>query len=194
MKTIERIAPAGYLTCYLKGVDTVVFYRVLPDGHVCAAGYAGRATNPTFNYSFRTAARFAEYLREFRDGRLQSIARKAERKATRDAFVHNLAIGDVLKSSWGYEQTNVDYYEVTKVCGKHVEVKSIGKHYEETAGNMSGRCYPLPGTTTGEATRHLVGSGNSIKVRKWGCYASKITPRVIAGAKIYDSAYESHYA
>ena len=28
-----------------------------------------------------------------------------------------LKVGDVLRSSWGYDQTNVDYYEVVELVG-----------------------------------------------------------------------------
>lgn len=36
-------------------------------------------------------------------------------------------VGDVLESSWGYEQTNVDFYQVTAVTKASVRIRKIGK-------------------------------------------------------------------
>lgn len=175
----------------VKDVDTVIYYTV-NGNRIHGIGYAGRALRPTFNYSFRSSEQFAKYIKEFRDGRLKTLAFKAEMQAKRKAFVHSLAVGDVLRSSWGYDQTNVDFYEVTKVIGKQVEIRSIGKEYKET-GFMCGQSIPAPGKFTGDAFRCLVGQGNSVKVSSCA-HASKIEPKTLGGAKVYDSSYESHYA
>ena len=38
----------------------------------------------------------------------------------------NVKIGDIFYSSWGYDQTNIDYYMVTKIIGKtFVEIQKI---------------------------------------------------------------------
>jgi len=34
-------------------------------------------------------------------------------------------IGDVICNSWGYEQTNIDFYQVVKVGNKTIEIKKI---------------------------------------------------------------------
>lgn len=39
--------------------------------------------------------------------------------------MHDLEIGDVLYASWGYDQTNIQYYEVVKVTPKTVSVLEI---------------------------------------------------------------------
>lgn len=36
---------------------------------------------------------------------------------------HGLMIGDILAHSWGWEQTNIDFYEVVRVMPKSVEIK-----------------------------------------------------------------------
>ena len=32
---------------------------------------------------------------------------------------HSLKVGDILYASWGYDQTNIDYFKVDKLMGKH---------------------------------------------------------------------------
>lgn len=38
-------------------------------------------------------------------------------------------VGDILYSSWGYDQTNIDFYQVTAVSGSSATVREIAKNY-----------------------------------------------------------------
>ncbi len=49
-------------------------------------------------------------------------ARAAEQKAVKNPFV----VGSIFENSWGYEQTNVDYYQVVRVTPRGVYVRPIG--------------------------------------------------------------------
>ena len=50
-------------------------------------------------------------------------------------------IGDVLSYSWGYDQTNIEWYKVTKVTPASVQLVRVAGKYEET-GFMSGTTVP----------------------------------------------------
>lgn len=43
-------------------------------------------------------------------------------------------VGDVLVSSWGYEQTNIDYYQVVSVTAKNVKIQKMSKTYLPAQG------------------------------------------------------------
>lgn len=43
---------------------------------------------------------------------------KAPAKSKTKETVHSLKVGDILSASWGYEQTNVDFYQVIALKGK----------------------------------------------------------------------------
>lgn len=43
-------------------------------------------------------------------------------------------IGDILYSSWGYDQTNIDFYKVVKVSDFSVWIQEIGKKVVEVTG------------------------------------------------------------
>lgn len=77
--------------------------------------------------------------------------RDAERKADR-AKPHPLKVGDILYSSWGYDQTNIDFYQVTRVVGAHtVELRKIaGKDAGGGNGYDRGNCVASPGQFIGE--------------------------------------------
>lgn len=58
--------------------------------------------------------------------------------------VHGVQVGDIFYSSWGYDQTNVDYFEVVKVTAKMATVKEISA-VQNPYGPMHGKCAPVPG-------------------------------------------------
>ena len=57
---------------------------------------------------------------------------------------HPLKLGDILVSSWGYDQTNVDFYQVVRVTRSSVGIRQIKADVSET-GFMSGQSVPRVG-------------------------------------------------
>lgn len=94
--------------------------------------------------------------------------RKAAKRAERSAHVTKLVVGDVLVSSWGYEQTNVDYYQVTRVVSAQmVEIRPIASKIIEATGPMSETVTADPGNFRGEPKRHRVTVNDSIKLTSY---------------------------
>ena len=54
-----------------------------------------------------------------------------------------LQVGDIWSSSWGYDQTNVDFYQVIKVTAKTVTVRKIYKETVELTGRFTGTVTPV---------------------------------------------------
>lgn len=71
--------------------------------------------------------------------------RKAQRRAEKKAMTNHAKIGDILVNSWGYDQTNTDFYQVVRLTKKGVYIKQIGQRleYQEGLSNMAGYTYPL---------------------------------------------------
>lgn len=44
-------------------------------------------------------------------------------------------VGDILSSSWGYEQTNVEYYEVRKVTGSIIVIQGLKNKVVRSSGH-----------------------------------------------------------
>lgn len=50
---------------------------------------------------------------------------------------HGIKVGDLFDMSWGYDQTNVNYFQITRVSEKGVWVREIGsKSVPDTQGFM----------------------------------------------------------
>jgi hypothetical protein len=62
-----------------------------------------------------------------------------------------LTVGTILYVSWGYDQTNIDFYQIIRVLKKSVEIRPIGAKSEQT-GFMSGKKMPSPGDFIGSKT------------------------------------------
>ncbi|MDE9429863.1 hypothetical protein [Xenorhabdus bovienii] len=68
----------------------------------------------------------------------------------------SVSVNDVLASSWGYEQTNVNFYQVIALHGKKtVIVRKISAKTRED-GNMSGYKKPVLNDFIGEPLRRQV--------------------------------------
>lgn len=89
-------------------------------------------------WSFRTVESREEYIENFKKNVQTRLDEKAKRKADKKAFMNPAKAGDILESSWGYDQTNVDYYQVTKVLGKMIEMRKIGGEHVEGSGQSHG--------------------------------------------------------
>lgn len=61
-------------------------------------------------------------------------------------MTHGIKLGDIFVSSWGYEQTNVDFFEVVKVTPKGVGIVEIGKQSIGDTGGPSVKVVPVPGS------------------------------------------------
>lgn len=163
-----------------------------------AVGFSGKRGLPDFNCIFKTKeARqkfVSEWLERLRDRAERKAANRAEAAAKRAAG-HQLAVGDVLEASWGYEQTNVDYYQVTALIGKcMVEIREIGRRAEAT-GYLQGDCVPAKNQFKGDAMRRRVcEGGRSVKIESWGIWAHKIEPKKVGGMEVFPVSSFSSYA
>src|SRR6185312_8791289 len=104
----ESYIPKGALKIVAKKAEAVAYVATMASGKLHAVGFAGKAQKPSFNYSFRTEARCAAYITRF----FAAVAARAEGVAKARAErskPHTLQVGQVLVSSWGYDQTNIDF-------------------------------------------------------------------------------------
>lgn len=114
---------------YADGAIVVGLYEYV-DGAPCAIAYKGKAKKPFAHYRYRNAERRAlaveEWVKSYEAELARKEARKIEKKEATKAAAEAVKIGDVFSASWGYDQTNVDYYEVVGKRGSMVDLREIG--------------------------------------------------------------------
>jgi len=147
-----------------EGTDLAI-YTWEENGVPYGIAFAGKAKKPLWNYRFRNEAQRDQQIRETTDNRRSHIRRMQERAEERRQFQHGLQIGDILYSSWGYDQTNIDFYEVTKLVGKMVEVRKVA---QKVTKSEVGADYvvPVPGRYVGPPLKKKPqGSGGRVYIK-----------------------------
>lgn len=84
------------------------------------------AKNDVFYHYYETAAAAEAKANYFLNAKTKHLANVAERRSERSKG-HDLKLGDILYASWGYDQTNIDYYKVVKTTKCTVDLVSIPK-------------------------------------------------------------------
>lgn len=143
-------------------------------------------------FQFRSEESRKAYVKNWINEQIKIQQSKTEYRANQKAKQQAVKVGDIFRSSWGYDQTNVDYYQITKLVGKTmVELIEVAQEaYDLTS--MSGKCIPKPDEFIGEMMRKKI-NGDHIKISS-SQYAYLETPEVVAGCKIYKGTHFSSYA
>ena len=192
-----RYVPEGYI---MMAQDEALGIEVFgnPERNV-AMGYSGRRNRPDFNYRFGNAERMNAYIAEYVAGIVAQRDRVAQRRAERVAANRNaqVNVGDIFQAMWGYDQTNMDYFQVVAVSGQMMEVREIGCLSEGNGLPDQGVCVPAPNNFVGNARRvRIQASGESVYFR-FASFANayRINPvAVVAGVPIYQQANWTAYA
>lgn len=188
----EYYTPKGATKISDKKSDAVAYISETKTGKPYATVFFGKQAKPVANYSYRSTERRAQHVAQLFADRQASLEFKAKIAAERKAFVNPYKVGDIFKNSWGYDQTNVNYYEAIEVKGKFVTVREISQKAKET-GFMSGQTTPLPGAfLTKSEPKRCLAQAHGIKV-EYG-WASLVKPQMIGGVPVYGTTYWSSYA
>lgn len=162
---------------------------------IYALAYGGKRTKPDWHFAFQDESRLKAKIEETLSSYIYWHEKKAERKAERSK-AHDVKVGDIFKCSWGYDQTNIDYYECIRVIGSMIEICEIAQMSEEN-GFMSGECVPSPGHYIGKPMKKRVSMWNdepSVRIASY-CSAYRIKPIAKVGDKpIFESSHWTAYA
>jgi hypothetical protein len=174
-----RYIPKG-ANCILEHENGSALYTYEAAGKFYVIAFWGTSGKSQFHECYRVEAQRDQRVIDWKRGVESSVAFRTERKAKKSAWVNPLKVGEILHSSWGYDQTNVEFYVVTKVSGKRVWIRQIASDYEAT-GHMCGNTWPaMPIRFVGEETMHIAqpngDTGASVKVGHQ--YASQETGRM----------------
>jgi len=84
--------------------------------------YKGKRGKPSWNYRFKTLERLQAHIdTEIRLAKTALEEKEAHKKA-QSKIQETIKVGDVFCYSWGWEQTNVDFYQIVSRKGKSTAV------------------------------------------------------------------------
>jgi hypothetical protein len=137
--------------------------------------FAGKANKPLWYNVFGEESSRQRKIDQTIETRRSYLKNKQKEMQERLEFRHGLKEGDILAGSWGYDQTNVNFYQVTEVLGKDVILREIGykpvrsergmEYVVPTPDKFVGP--PIRRRPTGAAGRASVKINNSIRAFLW---------------------------
>lgn len=114
--------------------------------------FAGKANKPLWYYTFRKPERLQAQIDETIKNRKAILKYKQDRQDERKNFEHTYKEGDILYTSWGYDQTNVDFYQVIDVKGAVLVIRQVSKVVKEE-GRGSDQVVAKPNSFVGAPMR-----------------------------------------
>ena len=137
-----------------------------------AVGWTGKQQiKPAINHYYRTPESRQEAIERTVRGTIEAYQRRRQRIVERNQ-PHDFQVGDILTGSWGYDQTNVEFFQVIEVpSAQYVVIRELAQR-RETTGYDQGNCEPAPDTFIGEPLRRKVIDGcvrlhSSCRLSKW---------------------------
>ena len=122
-----------------------------------------------FNYFFSNDEQAEKYVLDFiKKIDLWDDRKKQEKQERKENLLKGLEndilkVGDIYYSSWGYEQTNIDFYQIIEVKGQYATFQEIcskdveGSYYSH---GMACNVIPIPNSFDGEKIKKKMKFGN----------------------------------
>ena len=145
-------------------VAEIHIYTLAGAPYACIFG--AKRSKPDSHYRFKTAEKRAEFVKKYLADRKAGDAMTQKYRADR-AGGHTLKVGDILYSSWGYDQTNIDFYEVVEVPSRcFVVIVEVGDAPAFGASQGGPQEKVMPSSTRkGEPMRRKADKYNSVRIR-----------------------------
>lgn len=170
-----RYIPKGAVKVADKKSDAVAYlYQGGALGNApCARIFFGKQTKPVLAAQFGGSPKMtgeqyrAKRIADYFASRQAWLAMKAERQAQRKAQGRGIEVGQFMVASWGYDQTNVNFYKVTKLIGKAMaEVVAVGQISVGNTGgsSMSDKVIPAEEPAPGAKTYRVLVKNGSAKI------------------------------
>ncbi|MDE2232516.1 MAG: hypothetical protein KGJ90_00090 [Patescibacteria group bacterium] len=128
-------------------------------------GFAGRAEKPTINYTIRNEKELESTIAKFFKSRRGHKELVGKLREERKAFVHNVKVGDIYRTNWGYDQTNVEFFEVIEIRGKFAVLREL-QQAREGGGPEGYRCVPQSGLYVEPGAMNWVDSDYGKPIRR----------------------------
>lgn len=136
--------------------------------HYIVLAFSGRRNTPDINTIYLKEADAISRLERYIEAITSYDKAKAQYRLMKK-IPTSLQVGDILVSAWGYDQTNVEFYQVTRVTGyRGVYVRPIHHHaIEGTEGYLCGQVLPVKDSfIANQPETYHIASSKSIAIGK----------------------------
>lgn len=147
-------------------------------GKFALISFWGTSAKPDQHFYCRTEQQRDQAVQKWKASVESSVTFRAERKAKTAATPNPYKVGDIVNTSWGYDQTNVDFFIVTRRSEGCVWVRAVVQDSEVT-GWCQERVWPkMPIEMVGPELRcrviggHFSVKGHGASITTGDCHSS----------------------
>lgn len=137
----ETKKPGGRKVC-AKAVPVVGVFRSHPRDKtkVILTIWTGTAAKPHSYYEFQNSERAWKYFQTVVERQTEIEKNRKPRKAAKAS--DHWSVGDVAYTSWGYDQTNVEFYQIVELKPKSVVVRQVKENSSDHGQPGGGKTAP----------------------------------------------------
>jgi hypothetical protein len=178
--TREFFIPTDGVKIEREGLIGAEAYKYECRGKLCAMMFIGKQAKPAMNYKYATIERRDAAIDEFFDNQAKVAEFKKERaaaaKARKEEAKANVKVGDIFCGSWGYDQTNQEFYQVVQKKGGTCKLQEIGKKIVETQQTCE-YVRPAPDIKIGEPVTKRINQSGGFTFDVFNLYPDEGRPR-----------------
>lgn len=167
---------------YIAGHAKIIEYTINETGF-CLIVFMKRRSNPVEHTRYRdktTRDLEVDKKRIFYTNQKKEEDKILEER--KQQVKENFKVGAILYTSWGWEQTNIDFYQILEVKGSTVTLQEIKQH-KTIQRDDSGKCVAMKDAFIGEKFKRRINKWGSVKITE---YASA---SLYNGQELYYSSY-----
>lgn len=150
-----------YVKIERKDISAVVFFETLETGRVVLMAFAGKRSKPDVHVLYETQGEATKDADEFFKRIEYAINYKTHRAnealVRRSYLKGDYKVGDLFVSSWGYDQTQVDFYQIVEKNGYRVTLRKIAaEQVPGSAGNQHDQARAVRDAFVGEPFTRMI--------------------------------------
>lgn len=158
--------------------DQILIFRYYDtNGKPCAAILLKKEIKPSYHYRFEDEAQRNDFIERRMTSADNDIFRQNEQLRKNMLEAEKYCVGAILYSSWGYDQTNIDFYIILERVNNTVTLQQIGgiRQYDHSD---SGKVSPDASKTFGEPFKKRINQYGVIKLTSYSyCNLYDGTPK-----------------
>ena len=170
MKTTKKQQAIDFLMSKPEAKKETFFTLEIIVYDLIVAIFQGKGHKPYKHYRFDNESDLNDFIQAEKTRELNEEQRRIERSKQYEAEKQKIVEGAILYSSWGYEQTNIDFYVVVSRKNDFVILQEVGSHkiYDDNF-NDRGSCMPDVTTKIGDPFRKKINKygGVNLASYKW---------------------------
>ena len=177
--TREFYIPTDGVKVEREGVNAEA-YKYEMHGNPCAMMFIGKQAKPAMHYKYATVEKRDAAIEKFFDDQVEVAKIKAERaeaaKARKQEAKEKVKVGDIFCGSWGYDQTNQEFYQVVEKKGVTCKLQEIGQQRVETHETCE-YVRPNPEIKIGEPVTKRINQSGGFTFDVFNLYPDEGRPR-----------------